>query len=96
MKHKSGHWEETESETLFESDPPQHPQQHRRGWEEDTLVDKLDVYIQMLHVLEDLLNIKADQNEGLSPEETARAATVLSIYRRKYDKARAAWVEIIS
>ncbi len=67
-----------------------------RGWEEDTLVDKLDVYIQMLHVLEDLLNVKADQSEGLSPEETARAATVLSIYRRKYDKARTAWIEVVS
>jgi len=66
------------------------------GWEDDTLVDKLDVYVQALELLDDLFQAKIRLGEGLTVEELQRSSTVLNIYFRKYRKSREDWVRVVS
>ena len=79
-----------------ETDDPHAQEMEHGGWDDETLVDKLDVSIQFLQVLDDLFQAKVQAGEGLTQEELSRANTVLTRYIRDYAKARAEWLNVVS
>jgi hypothetical protein len=66
------------------------------AWQDETLVDKLDMAIQLVQVLHDLCQAKISMNEGLNSEELVRASAVLEMYSRTYLEAREAWLNVVS
>jgi hypothetical protein len=72
------------------------PQSTLASWDEETLVDKLDVSVQLIQVVDDVLQLKVQAGEGLSKDEAARLATILGYYIRDYEKARSEWIRVVS
>jgi hypothetical protein len=72
------------------------PQDKPQGWSDETLVDKLDIEIQVLELVVDHLELKIERGEAMTPEELAKVAAVMGSYLRAYGRAREDWISVIS